>query len=154
MAKATRKHTTPYTAYAQTADADLFRLHDRFIEAYTAVAYYRKAGGGNDGSVPGATKGEKVAQRKWERAVDDATKRARAIIDAPALTLEGMLMKIHIAGFNFTYVKPGTFSSPYHGMICEGGIPQHWEPNDEDDDRLALIVSLRNDLHRFSGRRV
>lgn len=118
-----------------------------------AVAYYRKAGGGGAGSGGGATKGEKAAQRKWERAVDDATERARAIINAPALTLEGMLMKIHIAGFNFTWTKPGTFSAPYHGMICEGGLPQHWETS-EDRDELALIASIRNDLHRFAGKRV
>jgi hypothetical protein len=149
MLKVKRKHST---AYAQTADAELFRLHDRFIEAYVAVAYYGKAGGGGAGSVNSATKKEKVAQRKWERACDDATKRARAIINAPALTLEGMLMKIHIAGFNFTYTKPGTFTAPYHGMICEGGLPQYWEPS-SDSDELALIASIRSDLHRFAGRR-
>jgi hypothetical protein len=150
MAQAKRKNTT---AYAKTADAELFRLHDKFCKAYAAVLFYRKGGGGGGvGSLDSATKEEKIAQRKWERACDDATERARAVINAPALTLEGMLMKIHIAGFNFTYVKPGTFSSPYHGMICETGV-QHWEPA-EDEDRLALIVSLRDDLHRFSGRRV
>jgi hypothetical protein len=150
MPKAKQKHRT---AYAQTADAELFRLHDKFVEAYVAVLFYRKAGGGGAGSGPRATKQEKVAQRKWERAVDDATDRARAVINAPALTLEGMLMKIHVAGFNFTYTKPDTFSAPYHGMIAEGGLPQHWEPS-EDRDELALIASIRNDLHRFAGRRV
>jgi hypothetical protein len=150
MSKAKRKTTT---AYAKTADAELFRLHDKFCKAYAAVLFYKKAGGGSAGSVDSATKKEKVAQRKWERACDDATERARAVINAPALTLEGMLMKIHIAGFNFTYTKPGTFSSPYHGMICETGV-QHWEPSGNDKDELALIVSLRDDLHRFSGRRV
>ena len=71
--------------------------------------FYRKAGGGGAGSVNGATKTEKAAQRQWERACDDATERARAVIDAPALTLEGVLMKIHVgAGFNFTYGKPTT----------------------------------------------
>jgi hypothetical protein len=151
MAKAKRKHIT--SAYAQTADAELFRLHDRFVDAYVSVLFYRKAGGGGAGSVNSATKAEKAAQRKWERACDDATERARAIINAPALTLEGMLMKIHVAGFNFTYIKPDTFSAPYHGMICEGGLPQHWEPS-SDKDELVLIASIRNDLHRFAGKRV
>jgi hypothetical protein len=150
MPKAKRKTTT---AYATTADAELFRLHDKFCDAYVSVLFYRKAGGGGAGSVDSATKAEKAAHRKWERACDDATERARAIINAPALTLEGMLMKIHIAGFNFTYTKPGTFTAPYHGMICEGGLPQHWEPS-EDRDELVLIASIRNDLHRFAGRRV
>jgi hypothetical protein len=148
MSKAKRKTTT---AYAKTADADLFKLHDAFCKAYAAVLVYQKAGGGGAGSGNGATKAEKVAQRKWERACTDATERARAVIDAPALTLEGMLMKIHIAGFNLTYTKPGTFSAPYHGMICETGV-QHWEPSSDEDD-LALIVSLRDDLQRLMGRR-
>jgi hypothetical protein len=150
MSQAKRKITT---AYAKTADAELFRLHDKFCKAYAAVLFYKKAGGGGTGSVDSATKKEKVAQRKWERACDDATERARAVINAPALTLEGMLMKIHIAGFNFTYTKPDTFSAPYHWMICETGV-QRWEKSGNDKDELALIVSLRDDLHRFSGRRV
>src|ERR1700722_19162572 len=102
MAQAKRKNTT---AYAKTADAELFRLHDKFCKAYAAVLFYRNAGGGGAGSLDSATKEEKVAQRKWERACNDATERARAVIDAPALTLEGMLMKIHIAGFAFTHIK-------------------------------------------------
>jgi hypothetical protein len=151
MSKAKRKTTT---AYAKTADAELFRLHDKFCKAYSAVQFYQKAGGGGAGSIPGATKEEKVAQRKWERACDDATERARAVIDAPALTLEGMLMKIHIAGFAFDRTKLDTFSAPYHGMICNTGV-QQWEPSTvSDEDELALIVSLRNDLHRFAGKRV
>jgi hypothetical protein len=141
------------TAFAQTADAELFRLHDRFCDAYVEVLFHRKAGGGGAGSLASGTKAEKAVQRKFERACDEATERARAVINAPALTLEGMLMKIHVAGFNFTWTKPGTFSAPYHGMICEGGLPQHWEIGD-DRDELALIASIRSDLYRFSGRRV
>ena len=151
MSKAKRKTTT---AYAKTADAELFRLHDKFCKAYSAVLYYRKAGGGGAGSLASGTKEEKVAQRKWERACNDATERARAVITAPALTLEGMLMKIHIAGFAFNHTKLDTFSAPYHGMICNMGV-QQWESSSaSDEDELALIVSLRNDLHRFAGRRV
>jgi hypothetical protein len=65
-----------------------------------------------------------------------------------------MLMKIHVAGFTLTDTKPGTFSAPYHGMLCQNG-PQHWEPGKlSEGDEVAPIVSLRDDLHRFSGRRV
>ncbi len=118
------------------------------------MLFYRKAGGGAAGSLDSATKEEKVAQRKWERACNDATERARAVINAPALTLEGMLMKIHIAGFAFNHTKLDTFSAPYHGMICNTSV-QQWEPSSaSDEDELALIVSLRSDLHRFAGRRV
>jgi hypothetical protein len=150
MAQAKRKNIT---AFAKTADAELFKLHDKFCKAYAAVLHYRAAGGGGAGSVDGASKEEKLAQRKWERACDDATEKARAVIDAPAVTLEGMLMKIHIAGFNFTYTKPDTFSAPYQSKICKNSH-QDWEPaKSNETDEIALIVSLRNDLQRFSGRR-
>ncbi len=148
MAQAKRKNTT---AYAKTADAELFKLHDKFCKAYAAVLQLR---GGGAGSLDTGTTQEKTRHRNWERAVNIATDKARAVIEAPALTLEGMLMKIHVAGFNFSYTKPGTFSVPYHGMICKNGI-QHWEAGETDDSHeLALVVSLRDDLHRFSGRRV
>ena len=79
-------------------------------------------------------------------------RRARAVIAAPAFTLEGMLMKIHVAGFAFDDIK--SFSAPYHGMQCETGI-QQWEADKGTvKDELALIVSIRNDLHRLMGRRV
>jgi hypothetical protein len=49
--------------------------------------------------------------------------------------------------------KACTFSTPYHGMICKNG-PQHCEPGKfVKRDEVALIVSLRDDLHRFSGKR-
>jgi hypothetical protein len=67
------------------------------------VLQFRAAEGRNDGSLPTGTKEQKAAHRKWVRDVDDATNRARAVIDAPALTLGGMLMKIHVAGFNFNH---------------------------------------------------
>jgi hypothetical protein len=49
------------------------------------------------------------------------SRRMASRLVAPALTLEGMLMKIHVAGFTLGYTKPGTFSAPYHGMICKDG---------------------------------
>lgn len=156
MAQAARRNITKSkapSAYAQTADAELFKLHDKFVDAYVEVLFYRKAGGGGAGSLASGTKAEKAVQRKFERALNDATDRARDIIKAPALTLEGMLTKIHIAGFNITWKKPDTFTAPYHGMICGDGSPQHWDPA-SDSDELVLIASIRNDLHRFSGRRV
>jgi hypothetical protein len=64
-----------------------------------------------------------------------------------------MLMKIHVAGFTLDDTKAGTFSTPYHGMICKNG-PQHWEPGKfVKRDEVALMVSLRDDLHRVLGRR-
>src|SRR4051812_29828240 len=113
MTQARRKTTT---AYAKTADADLFKLHDKFCKAYGGVLANRNGAGA--GSLTTSTKEEKALHRKWMRAVDEATTFARAVIASPALTLEGMLMKIHIAGFAIDGTKPGTFSAPYHGMNC------------------------------------
>jgi hypothetical protein len=143
MAQAKRKTTT---APAQTADADLFKLHDAFCKTYAAVLQLR---GGGAGSLDTGTTQEKARQRKWEHAVNIATDKANAVIAAPAVTLEGMLMKIHVAGFAFDCVKPGTFRAPYSTGI------QHWEPSGlaEGRSEIALIVSLRDDLHRLSGRR-
>jgi hypothetical protein len=38
--------------------------------------------------------------------------------------------------------------------MCANGR-QQWEPSDKFDisDEIALITSLRNDLHRFAGAR-
>jgi hypothetical protein len=148
MAEAKRKNTT---AFVKTADAELFKLHDTFVKAYATMQQYE--GGAGVTSLSPATKEEAALYRKWQRAVDDAAQKARAVVAAPAVTLEGMLMKIHIGGFAIGYFKPGTFSVPYHGMICKDG-PQHWEPSKfAGEDESALILSLRDDLHRFSGRR-
>jgi hypothetical protein len=78
------------------------------------------------------------------------TTRALEVITAPAFTLEGMLMKLHVMGFVILEAKPGTFSLPYRS-----GMPL-WEIGNlgQDNDDLALIVSLRDDLHRLMGRRV
>jgi hypothetical protein len=136
------------TANAKTADADLFKLHDKFCVAYQKMKRF-DIPGSSAGSLPKATKQEKALHRKWERASDDAFDKARAVISAPAVTLEGMLMKLHVAGFAITDTKPGTFSSPYHGGI------RLWEPGKfAERDEIAIIVSLRDDLCRFSGKRL
>jgi hypothetical protein len=141
----------PIAPRITTADDALFKLHDAFCRAYANMLSLR--GGGNT-PVNNPTKEEKALERKWTRAVDVATDKARAIIDAPAHTLEGMLMKIHVSGFAFTSVRAGTFSAPYHGLMCANGR-QQWEPSDkiEISDEIALITSLRNDLHRLTGSR-
>jgi hypothetical protein len=97
MAQAKRKNTT---AFAKTADAKLFKLHDTFYKAYETMQQYE---GGEE---------ESPFYRKWQRAVDDATKKARAIVAAPALTLEGMLMKIHVAASPSTVRRPAHLALP------------------------------------------
>jgi hypothetical protein len=148
MARAKRKTTT---STVKTADDALFKLHDNFCKAYSAVLSLQ-AGSRINAAI--ATPQEKALERKWNRAVDIAFDKARLVAEAPAHTLEGMLMKIHITGFCVDYRKKDSFSAPYHGQICADGKPQQWEPREDfDDEKLALIVSLRADLQRFAGRR-
>lgn len=143
-----RAKTKTITGFVKTADEALFKLHDKFSDAYCEVLFLR---GGSDLST--ASKKEKGIHRRWERAVNVAVDRARAVARAPAYTLEGMLMKIHVAGFAIGEYAKDSFSAPYHGMICSSGKPQEWQPRDPDDDAGALLVSLRADLQRFAGRR-
>jgi hypothetical protein len=158
MAKATRVHSTPpistskiKSAHVKTADDALFKLHDNFCMAYSDVLALRSGGRVRAAT---ATKDERKLEKKWGRSVNVATDKARAVIEAPAHTLEGMLMKIHIAGFAFDHTKPGTFSAPYHGLICASGKPQQWEPHESwESSEIDLIVSLRDDLERFGGKR-
>jgi len=41
------------------------------------------------GSLPTGTKEQKAPHRRWERAIDVALNKARAVVAAPAQTLEG-----------------------------------------------------------------
>jgi len=58
-------------------------------------------------------------------------------------------MKLHVMGFVIDDAKPGTFHTPYRSGM------QSWEIGEmgDDSDKLALIVSLRDDLNRLVGRR-
>jgi hypothetical protein len=54
-------------------------------------------------------------------------------------------MKLHVAGFAITGAKPVT--GPYRGNPL-------WEPGRfADSEEVSIVVSLRDDLHRFAGRR-
>ena len=150
MAKTKRKFATPVV---KTADEALFKLHDKFCRAYNGVLFAKRKDPKGNGSLPSGTKYERAAHREWEREVSKAVDCARAVIDEPALTLEGMLMKIHVAGYAFPHTNLETFSAPYHGLVCSNGKPQQWEGHANDDDEAALIVSLRADLLRLAGRR-
>jgi hypothetical protein len=144
MSKAKRKNTIQ----AKNPDAELFKLHDQFRVAYQKMKKDDTPRASN-GSLSSGTKEEKRLHRKWTAAADIAFERGRAVMEAPALTLEGMLMKLHVAGFVMTDTKRGTFSGPY-----EPGVPL-WEPGGLSgvSDEMAIIASLRDDLHRFAGRR-
>jgi hypothetical protein len=59
-----------------------------------------------------------------------------------------MLTKLHVAGFAITDTKPGTFTSPHYRSATK-----LWEAGKfAQSEEVAIIVSLRDDLHRFAGR--
>jgi hypothetical protein len=142
MARAKRKNTI------KIADTELFKLHDAFAKSYAKMKKHDTPAASR-GSGPKSTKQERAAFRKWERISSEAFDKARAVLDAPAFTLEGMLMKFHMAGFAITDTKIGTFTGPYRSNI------RLWEPGKfVKGEEIAIIVSLRDDLHRLAGRRV
>jgi hypothetical protein len=143
MARAKRENTT------KTADAELFKRHDAFAKSYAKMTALADQDATGEGSLSTGTKRQKTVHRKWEAAADDAFEKARVVIETTASTLEGMLMKLHVAGFAITDTKVGTFTGPYRSNI------RLWEPGKfAEGEEIAIIVSLRNDLHRFAGRRV
>jgi hypothetical protein len=135
----------------KSPNADLFKLHDRFCAAYRKMKKCGVALRRDEGSLSTATKAQKKIHRKWESVGDIAFEKARAVIEAPAYTLEGMLLKLHVAGFSIISTKPDTFTGPEY----RSGT-RLWEPGKlaNDSDELAIILSLREDLHRFAGKRV
>ena len=140
MARANRKNTT------KTADAELFKRHDAFAKSYERMKKCDTPAA-KRGSGPKSTKQDQAAFRKWEAAASDAFDQAEVVIGSSASTLEGMLMKLHVAGFCMG--GPGAFTGPY-----QGNDPL-WDSGrlGADDDAITIITSLRNDLHRFAGRR-
>jgi hypothetical protein len=152
MPNARRSTVKRKLAMQDNPDMELFKLHKQFCAAYGKMKKYDDAPGTDNGSLTTATKEEKRSHRKWERASVVAFEKARAVIEAPAFTLEGMLMKLHVTGFSITDTKPGTFTGPHY----RSGT-RLWEPGKfahDQSEEMAIILSLRDDLHRFAGRRV
>jgi hypothetical protein len=140
MARAKRKNTT------KSADAELFKHHDAFAKSYARMKKLDTPAA-KRGSSSKSTKQDQAAFRKWEAAASDAFDNADVVIGSSASTLEGMLMKLHVAGFSMG--APDTFTGPY-----QGNNPLWESGRFGDDEAITIIVSLRNDLHRFAGRRV
>jgi hypothetical protein len=142
MARAKRKNIT------KTADAELFKRHDAFAKSYAREEKLHTPSAIR-GSGSKSTKQDQAAHRKWEEAASDAFDMACVVVESSASTLEGMLMKLHVAGFVIRGTKPGTFTGPYRGNN------PLWEPGSfAEGEEITIITSLRNDLHRFAGRRV
>lgn len=138
----------PFSRPAQRdpRDLDLWALHDKFTSAYARLLAARTSDA-DDGSLDTSSPEQKKAYRKWERALLSAEKIARDIVAMPARSVDGMLMKIHISGFNFDSIGK-SFSAPYHGMLTASG-PQAWRGARRGGAEISLIESIRNDLHRL-----
>jgi hypothetical protein len=126
MARAKRKNTI------KIADVELFKLHDAFAKSYERMKKCDTPAA-KRGSGPKSTKQDQAAFRKWEAAASDAFDQAEVVVGSSASTLEGMLMKLHVAGFAITGADKATtrFGNPArstltrrsqsffpYGMIC------------------------------------
>lgn len=128
-------------------DDALWKLHDEFCREYEdEKAFYTPEA--QAGSRKNATAAQKRASRTWMRQVDRTTAAANRVMSAPATTIFGMLMKLHIAGY-IIGTTAGTFSVPYRGFDANLE-PQQWRvPFKPRTPELSLILSLRDDLQRL-----
>ena len=122
-------------------DERLWSLYDKFERAYFRVNELDTPAS-RVGSLSSATPKEKKAQNQWARAADAAFRAARRVLAEPALTGDGLLMKIHVAGFEFDAAR-GTFTMPY-----EGASTPQWSPSGLSNDECAFIKSIGADLRR------
>lgn len=132
---------------SRTGDARLWKTHDKFVQEYSALLALDTPEM-QEGSKNGATPKQKRAYKAWEKQLAVCDAACRAVYLAPANTVHGLLMKIHIAGFRLD-CSGRTFSAPYHGFDVATGSPQAWTPHPifMDNVEANLIVSIRRDLH-------
>lgn len=136
------------------ADRLLWKRYEKFAEAYATLKSLDTKDAAA-GSGPNCTAEQKRAFKKWEAAITLADRAARKVISTPANTIQGMLMKIHLAGFLSDGCAAGTFSMPYRGIAADGE-PQFWQPNrigENRSDEFKLVLCLRDDLHRMQVSR-
>jgi hypothetical protein len=88
---------------------------------------------------------ESMEDTAVERAVDECSRIAWKIVKARARTLDEMLLKISIAGWCASAMRPGDTLADL----------EHWRPREfcHDEEHYAL-VSLREDIRRPQGRQV
>ena len=106
------------------------------------------------GSLPTGTKEQKALHRKWGRAIDVALNKVRAVVAAPAQTLEGMLMKIHadrdcgllvlLVGTEKARTRSNgmTMSETTRGFGEASVIEPSAAPNHAASDSVAGIVTI------------
>jgi hypothetical protein len=85
-------------------DERLWSLYEKFERAYfKMIGRYSEEADRGSGSNPTAE--QKTAHKKWERALTAADNAAKRVVSEPAQTGDGLLMKIHVAGFLFAAAK-------------------------------------------------
>lgn len=124
-------------------DRELQKAYRVFERAYTAMktADTKEASAGSGLS---ATPEQTTAHKAWEKASEKAFKAAHAVMVTPCSTIEGMLLKIQVAGFHIADAqgKPSPFAdqpdwTPAHSYFSG------------DPETVAMICSLRDDLRRL-----
>ena len=135
------------TEFSRAGDEALWHLHDLFVLEYAALLALDTPEM-QEGTRAGATAKQKRAFKAWEKQLNVCDAACCAVFLAPANTVHGMLMKIHIAGFRLE-CSGRSFSAPYHGKDVVTGSPQAWTPHPifMDNNEANLIVSIRSDLH-------
>lgn len=122
-------------------DEVLWSLYDKFERAYFRMKLLDTPES-REGTLSTSTPEAKKAHKKWERAGNAAFRAGRRVLAEPALTGDGLLMKIHVAGFEFD-AQAGTFTMPYRGLQT-----QDWRPSRFSPDEAHFIVSIGEDLKR------
>jgi len=136
------KHSTQARGSIRTpGDERLWSLYDKFESAYDRMQALDTPEA-MAGSGPNATPPEKVAHKKWERAGNAAFRAARRVLGEPAVTGDGLLLKIHAAGFEFD-AKCGTFTMPYRGF----NTPK-WTLGRFSNGEAEFIAGIGDDLRR------
>ncbi|MEY9465832.1 gas vesicle protein [Bradyrhizobium ottawaense] len=129
------------TKRPSSGDDRLWSLYAEFERAYNRMKALEtseaSAGSGRD-----ATPEQKAAHRQWERACSRAFRAARRVMAEPALTGNGLLMKIHVAGFELDTAK-GTFTMPYRGIDTPA-----WRAGQFSDAGAEFVASIAEDLRR------
>ena len=135
----------------QSADPALFAAYQKFTEAYEQAQAARTADS-DAGSGGNATPEQKRAHEYWEQLLGRSEELARELTATPAQTIEGMLLKIHIAGY--WQEKPGKAFKPLLGAPDWVLLPPHRRDDNGwafcTDDQ-ALLAGLRDDLRRLGG---
>jgi hypothetical protein len=122
-------------------DELLWALYDKFERAYNRMKLLDTPEA-MKGSLSTSTPEQQKAFKKWERAGNSAFRAARRVLAESALTNDGLLMKIHVAGFEFD-AQQGTFTMPYRGLQTPD-----WSPSRFSTDEAHFIVSIGEDLKR------